>query len=145
MASNSRQHAARAAAKEAGGACTFNLEWEGQDPKGTTCQPQSMTIWEGFHLIGYPRGSGKEAAEVFQGAVYSVKGVSETWAKLQMLSDYCQNFEKATPILPLDEGEGPSILPLHEGDKVTLLLEDVQAVMRLTHYMCNYTVRGRTL
>ena len=73
MIINARQNTAFAAVHEANGLHTRHIEWEGEALKGTTCQPQSMTIWEGIHLIGCPRGSGKAALGVVQGVVYSVQ------------------------------------------------------------------------
>lgn len=162
MIINERQNTAFAALHEAAGKHTEHVEWSGEDLKGTTCQPQSMTIWEGIHLIACPRGSGK-AVGVVQGVVYSVESISEETVSLKMLPEYCNG--TAIPLeldAEVDEFEGrhgqmgtPEGLAFpHEPDlvdvskakeEVTVPLADVPAVLRMTHAMCYYTVQGRTL
>ena len=85
---NARQNTAFAAVHEANGLHTRHIEWEGEAIKGTTCQPQSMTIWEGIHLIGCPRGSGKAKLGVVQGVMYSVEHIAEDTVTLKMLPEY---------------------------------------------------------
>jgi len=131
MIINARQNAALAAAEEARGAYTVQLTWEGEDLKGTTCQPQNMMIWEGIRLIGCPRGSGKVAMGVVQGVVYVVKQISDTHATLEMTRDYCKD-----PTKPPD--------PLTK-EVAVVLLDDLAEVLRLTHAMCYYTCQGRTM
>jgi len=135
MTINARQNTAFTALHEAAGKHTVHVQWDGEDLKGTTCQPQSMTIWEGIHLIACPRGSGKTSLGVVQGVVYSVEGIFEDTVTLKMLPEYCKG--TATP-LELDT-------EVDEFEEVTVPLADVPAVLRLTHAMCYYTVQGRTL
>jgi len=131
MLINTRQNAAFAAAEKARGVHTVQLAWEGEDLKGTTCQPQDMTIWEGIRLIGCPRGSGKVSLGVVQGVVYVVKQISDTHATLEMTRDYCKD-----PTKPPD--------PLTK-EVVAVPLDDVAEVLRLTHALCYYTCQGRTM
>ena len=99
MIINARQNTAFAAVHEANGLHTLHIEWEGQALKGTTCQPQSMTIWEGIHLIGCPRGSGKAKLGVVQGVVYSVEHIGEDTVTMKMLPEY----RSGPPVTPQDD------------------------------------------
>ena len=162
MTINARQNTAFAALHEADGKHTVHLEWTGEDLKGTTCQPQSMTIWEGIHLIACPRGSGKTTLGVVQGVVYSVENISEDTVTLKMMPEYCNSCTTvgdveeemelcaATESLEFkgpDNGFGaPQLVDVSKAkEEVTVPLADVPAVLRLTHAMCYYTVQGRTL
>ena len=124
-----------------------------------------MTVWEGIHLIACPRGCGIKSHGVVQGVVYSVKSITDTGAVLQMLPDYCQPTAAppratgaAAPVLADedsdDEGDthGSTAITAHKPidvskakQEVTVPLQDLPAVMRLTHAMCYYTCQGRTL
>jgi len=171
MTINARQNTAFTALHEAAGKHTVHVQWDGEDLKGTTCQPQSMTIWEGIHLIACPRGSGKTSLGVVQGVVYSVEGISEDTVTLKMLPEYCNScttvgdveeetaLRAAPTALELcaatkslefegpDNGFGaPQLVDVSKAkEEVTVPLADVPAVLRLTHAMCYYTVQGRTL
>ena len=71
--------------------------------------------------------------------------ITDTSVVLKMLKDYCQD-PTETPLLTEPEGEEADVEETStKKSQVTLLLEDVPAVMRLTHAMCFYTVQGRTL
>jgi len=158
---NTRQNTAFAALHEADGKHTVHLEWSSEDLKGTTCQPQSMTIWEGIHLIACPRGSGKTTMGVVQGVVYSVERISEDTVTLKMLPEYrktgttagdgdVRRDEAAVEEVEAEEPDGglgaPKPVDVSKAkEEVTVTLADVPAVLRLTHAMCYYTVQGRTL
>ena len=142
MIINARQNAAFAAAHEARGMHTCHIEWTGEMLKGTTCQPQSLTIWKGIHLIGCPRGSGKAALGVVQGVVYSVQHIAQDAVTLQMLPEY-----RHEPITSPDNEENreQEVVDVSSAkEEVTVPMGDLPAVMRLTHAMCYYTVQGRT-
>ena len=161
MIVNARQNTAFAALHEADGKHTVHLEWSGEDLKGTTCQPQSMTIWEGIHLIACPRGSGKTTLGVVQGVVYSVERISEDTVTLKMLPEYrktgttagdgaVRRGEAAVEEVEFEGPDGgfgaPQLVDVSKAkEEVTVPLADVPAVLRLTHAMCYYTVQGRTL
>jgi len=100
-----------------------------------------MTIWKGIALIGCPRGSAKKSP-VVQGVVYTVKQINENDVVLRMLKDY-RPPETDKP-KEEDEEEDEDDECAKPSD-ITLLLEDVPTLMRLTHAMCYYTVQGRTL
>ena len=133
-----------------------------------------MTIWAdeknergewkdiGIHLIACPRGSGKTSLGVVQGVVYSVNSITETSVVMEMLEEYCPNKDRPASSTKDDteedtfEGKGtpesltlphaPALIHVSKAKKeVTVPLEDIPAVMRLTHAMCYYTVQGRTL
>ena len=133
-----------------------------------------MTIWAdeknekgewkdiGIHLIACPRGSGKTSLGVVQGVVYSVKNITETSVVMEILKAYCPNDDRPASSTKDDteedmfEGKGtpesltfpaaPALIDVSKAKKeVTVPLEDLPAVMRLTHAMCYYTVQGRTL
>ena len=131
----------------------MHLEWSGEDLTGTTCKPQSMTIWEGIHLIACPRGAGKTTLGVVQGVVYSVERISEDTVTLKMLPEYCNSCTTVGDVEEEVEFEGPDngfgapqLVDVSKAkEEVTVPLADVPAVLRLTHAMCYYTVQGRTL
>jgi hypothetical protein len=81
-----------------------------------------MWIWPGIHLIGCPRGSGKNL--VVQGVIYEVLEITEETVKLQMRPEYCHGASDETPEIPRDM---------------------VCNQLRLTHAMCYYTCQGRTV
>ena len=98
-------------------------EWQQEDDmRGTTMQPQSMYVWVGLELLGCPRGSGKQI--MVQGVVYTVTGITDTYAELQMRPEYCRGAEDETVLLPL---------------------EDLYTQLRLCHAVCCYTCQGRTV
>ena len=86
MIVNARQNTAFAAVREANGLHMHHIEWEGEAIKGTTCHPQSMTIWQCIHLIGCPRGVGKTKLGVVQCVMYSVYHITEDTVTLRMRS-----------------------------------------------------------
>ena len=104
--------------------------WDADDLTGTCMQPQSMKIWpcsdedklDGIHLIGCPRGSGKQL--VVQGVIYCAIDITETEVELQMLPEYCHGAKD---------------------ERVTIPIEDVCSQLRPTHAMCYYTMQGRTV
>lgn len=98
------------------------LEWEGDDPVGTTMMPQSMRVWEGMTLIGCPRGSGKQL--VVQGVLYTIRHLLKTHAVLEMNEDYRNGRADETVEVPID---------------------CMCSQLRMTHAMCYYTVQGRTV
>jgi len=110
---NTRQNTAFAALHEAEGKHTVHLEWSGEDLTGTTCKPQSMTIWEGIHLIACPRGSGKMTLGVVQGVMYRVKQIHEDKVTLKMLRAYRR---EATPPHLENTEEGESDEDTEEGE-----------------------------
>ena len=144
--------------QEANNLHTRHIEWEGEALKGTTCQPQSMTIWEGIHLIGCPRGSGKAKLGVVQGVMYSVEHIGEDTVTLKMLPEYrssdrapvetdaeVETAETAdaaaeTETADAETEETTDVSAAKEEVKVPL--DDVAHVLRLTHAMCYYTVQG---
>ena len=93
-------------------------------------QPQSMRIWpstskdklDGIHLIGCPRGSGKQL--VVQGVIYCVMDITDTEVELQMMPEYCHGAKDESVKIPIDE---------------------VCSQLRPTHAMCYYTMQGRTV
>ena len=89
-----RQNEAKAYKHEAEGGHTTHIEWTGDDIKGTTCQPQSMIIWEGIELIGCPRGVGKKRCGVVQGVVYHVTHIAESKVYLEMNPEYQKQKEQ---------------------------------------------------
>ena len=97
-------------------------EWEGEDLRGTTMQPQSMHVWVGLELIGCPRGSGKHMT--VQGVIYTVTAITEEALELQMRPEYCHGFAD---------------------EKAQVPLEDACAQLRLCHAQCYYTCQGRTV
>jgi hypothetical protein len=105
-------------------------QWEGEDLVGATMQPQSMRIWpcaskdklDGIHLIGCPRGSGKQF--VVQGVIYCVMDITENEVELQMMPEYCHGAKDELVKIPIDE---------------------VCSQLRPTHAMCYYTMQGRTV
>ena len=151
MIINARQNTAFAAVHEANGLHTRHIEWKGEAIKGTTCQPQSMTIWEGIHLIGCPRGSGKAKLGVVQGVMYNVEHIAEDTVTLKMLPEY-----RSSENAPADATETAGNTAGETADaavdkdvsiakeEVTVPLDDVTHVLRLSHAMCFYTVQGRT-
>ena len=105
-------------------------QWEGEDLVGATMQPQSMRIWpctnkdklDGIHLIGCPRGSGKQL--VVQGVIYCVMDITENEVELQMMPEYCHGAKDELVKIPI---------------------EAVCSQLRPTHAMCYYTMQGRTV
>ena len=57
---NARQNELLATRRETNGLATLHIPWDKASPKGCTCEPQSVLIWEGIELIGRPRGSGSQ-------------------------------------------------------------------------------------
>ena len=130
---NARQNTAFAAVHEANGLHTRHIEWEGEAIKGTTCQPQSMTIWEGIHLIGCPRGSGKAKLGVVQGVMYNVEHIAEDTVTLKMLPEYRRPVDAPAETAETDAADEDVSAAKEE---VTVPLDDVAHVLRLTHAMC---------
>ena len=97
-------------------------EWEGEDLRGTTMQPQSMYVWVGLELVGCPRGSGKH--NTVQGVIYMVTAITEEALELQMRPEYCHGAADEAPTVPL---------------------EDACTQLRLCHAQCYYTCQGRTV
>ena len=91
---NTRQNEAKAYMHEAEGGRTTHVEWIGDDIKGTTCQPQSMIIWEGIELIGCPRGTGNKRCGVVQGVVYHVTHFADSKVYLEMNPEYQKQTEQ---------------------------------------------------
>ena len=155
MIINARQNTAFAAVHEANGLHTRHIEWKGEAIKGTTCQPQSMTIWEGIHLIGCPRGSGKAKLGVVQGVMYNVVHIAEDTVTLKMLPEY-RSSDKALVEVTETAGETAETAETADAaaavdedvsvakEEVMVPLDDVAHVLRLSHAMCFYTVQGRT-
>jgi len=102
---NARQNTAFAAVQEASGKHILHLEWSGEALKGTACQPQNMAIWEGIHLIAYPRGSGKNSTGVVQGVCYSVERITDDAVTIKMLDEYCP--KQATPNAEHEHADAP--------------------------------------
>ena len=100
-----------------------HLEWEGEDIKGCTMQPQSMFIWKGLELIGCSRGSGKSL--VVQGVIYVITDITETECHLTMRREYWRDEDVE--------------------ETVTIELVDACAQLRPSHAICYYTVQGRTV
>ena len=122
---------------------TFKLEWEGDDIKGTTCQPQTMIIWEGIELIGCPRGSG--ASPVVQGVIYTVKEMRETNVLLEMRPEYTRKDVRETTELQSALQSATADADETASPQVEIPVLDVPRVFRLTHSMCYFTVQGRSL
>ena len=98
------------------------LECSEDELTGCTMKPQDMWIWPGIHLIGCPRGSGKNL--VVQGVIYEVLEITEETVKLQMRPEYCHGASDEATEIPRDM---------------------VCNQLRLTHAMCYYTCQGRTV
>ena len=65
------------------------VEWSGDDIKGTTCQPETMILWEGIELIGCPRGTGMKT-QIVQGVIYTVVYIDDQTVVLQMRKEYTE-------------------------------------------------------
>ena len=114
-----------------------------------------MTIWEGIHLIGCPRGSGKAKLGVVQGVMYNVVHIAEDTVTLKMLPEY-RSSDKALVEVTETAGETAETAETADAaaavdedvsvakEEVTVPLDDVAHVLRLSHAMCFYTVQGRT-
>ena len=74
---NVRQNELLATRRETNGMPTLHIPWDRPSPKGCTCEPQSILIWEGIELIGCTRGSWKAKCGVVQGVLYSVVQISD--------------------------------------------------------------------
>ena len=130
MLCNARLNEGKAVMAEAVGKTTRLVEWSGDDIKGTTCQPQTMILWEGIELIGCPRGTGMKT-QIVQGVIYTVVYIDDQTVVLQMRKEYTEKLN------PEDEDD-----EVHE---VTVPLGDVPALLRLTHAMCYFTCQGRSI
>ena len=101
-----------------------------------------MAIWDGIHLMAYPRGSGKNSTGVVQGVCYSVERITDDAVTIKMLEEYCpkhaiSNAEHEHANEPVDVSKAKA--------EVKVPIADLPIVMRLTHALCYYTVQGRTL
>jgi len=124
---------------------------EGRSHQRHDVSAQSLTIWEGIHLIGCPRGSGKAKLGVVQGVMYNVEHIAEDTVTLKMLPEY-RSSDKAPVTETAGETETAETVDAVAVDEdvsvakeeVTVPLDDVAHVLRLSHAMCFYTVQGRT-
>ena len=107
------------------------MEWDGEDIKGATSQPQSMIVWPGQELIGSTRGLGKATHGIVQGVVYTVRHVDGASLVVEMNEEHKKKHDS--------DDEGPS------AELLTMPLTEAPRVLRLTHAMCYFTVQGRTL
>ena len=102
-----------------------------------------MTIWEGIHLIGCPRGSGKAKLGVVQGVMYSVEHIADDTVTLKMLPEYRRPDDapvETETAETADAAVGDDVSAAKE--EVTMPLDDVPHVLRLTHATCYYIVQG---
>ena len=130
------------------GVHTRHTEWEGEALKGTTCQPQSMTIWESIHLIGCPRGSGKAKLGVVKGVICSVEHIAEDTVTLKMLPEYRNGLaqppdERQTPQETTETQEEDDVSAAKE--EVTVPLADVAHVLRLTPFNVLLHMSGKNV
>ena len=89
-----------------------------EEIQGTTCAPQDMLLWPKMELIGCPRGRAAKHS-VVQGVAYTLLYVCALSA-LRMKPEY--------------------------GDEeIEVPIEEIPYLLRLTHAMCYYTIRGRTI
>ena len=137
---NARQNELLATRRENCGLPTLHIPWDKPPPKGCTCEPQSMLIWEGIELIGCPRGSGKPTCGIVQGVLYRVTRILDDCIEVTMHERY----QRVTAAVDDDEEdeEDPS---RDDSTPVKIASEDVPLLLRLTHAVCYFTVQGRTI
>ena len=104
-----------------------------------------MIIWEGIELVGCPRGTGK-TCNIVQGVVYTVVQILDAEVVLQMRSEYCAKPKKdeTGDDKAAVEETGEAAVEQSAPNQVTIALEDVTMLLRLTHAMCYYTCQGRS-
>ena len=140
---NARLNEHKAIVAEASGKKTCLLEWQGEDIKGATSQPQTMIIWEGIELVGCPRGTGK-TCNIVQGVVYTVVKLHDSEVVLQMRSEYCAKPKKDENESATEKQDETDDAEQAAPNQVTVAFEDVTLLLRLTHAMCYYTCQGRS-
>jgi hypothetical protein len=140
---NARQNELLAMRRENSGLRTDYYHWDKPPPKGCTCEPQAMVLWEGIELIGCPRGSGKPKCGIVQGVLYRVTRLLDDGVEVTMHERY----RRAVPAAPEDdEEEEDEEDPRRDDSKpVKIASEDVPLLLRLTHAVCYFTVQGRTI
>ena len=140
MIINRRQNEHKAMMHEARGGSTVYIDWSDEDIKGTTCQPQSMIVWDGMELIGCPRGVGNDRHGIVQGVVYHVTSIEGTHVSLVMNAEYQNSTDEDE-----DDEDAPDADVAKAPSHIQLPMADVPKLLRLTHAMCYFTVQGRTL